>query len=283
MTVPCSAPSANTRRIVRRGHRPRAQIRRRFRGLGPLCGTGVTSAMLVTCIPAACRERIAASRPLPGPFTNTEIPSHAHVHCLPRRVLRCYLSGIRSAFPSAAESAAPSARPADNVAFGIGDRNDRIVESRLNVRLPLRDYALLSTSSTSFRQITPPVPTESTSWLAFSVYRLRVCDLDASVRSCAFADRAPANSAGGGYPDSTRFRVAGLCSLKLRAAARPRTLTPRSIRSRIRLNSASVRSRTRTLGSTLAVTRIFMLVVRPYSEDVRQRHVYTLVSGYVDS
>lgn len=34
-------------------------------------GTGVTSLMLVTRRPVAWRERIAASRPEPGPFTNT--------------------------------------------------------------------------------------------------------------------------------------------------------------------------------------------------------------------
>src|SRR3954467_7785158 len=55
---------------VRRGVRPR-QTRRRLRGRQPLCGTGVTSWMPATSSPAAARERIAVSRPEPGPFTNT--------------------------------------------------------------------------------------------------------------------------------------------------------------------------------------------------------------------
>src|SRR3954467_4512433 len=55
---------------VRRGVR-RRQTRRRLRGRQPLCGTGVTSWIPATSSPAAARERIAVSRPEPGPFTNT--------------------------------------------------------------------------------------------------------------------------------------------------------------------------------------------------------------------
>jgi hypothetical protein len=43
---------------------------RRLRGRHPLCGTGVTSRMLVTLMPADCNVRMAASRPGPGPRTN---------------------------------------------------------------------------------------------------------------------------------------------------------------------------------------------------------------------
>src|SRR5204863_238231 len=45
------------------------QTRRRFGGRHPLCGIGVTSLIKVISKPTACRLRIAASRPLPGPFT----------------------------------------------------------------------------------------------------------------------------------------------------------------------------------------------------------------------
>ena len=38
-------------------------------GLQPLCGTGVTSLIIVTSSPAVCKARIADSRPGPGPFT----------------------------------------------------------------------------------------------------------------------------------------------------------------------------------------------------------------------
>src|SRR6267142_4370906 len=47
--------------------------RRRFGGRQPSCGIGVTSRIEVTSRPAACSERIAASRPAPGPRTKTSI------------------------------------------------------------------------------------------------------------------------------------------------------------------------------------------------------------------
>src|SRR3954471_19348103 len=47
------------------------QTLRRLGGRQPLCGTGVTSWMVPTSRPAACSDRIAVSRPEPGPFTNT--------------------------------------------------------------------------------------------------------------------------------------------------------------------------------------------------------------------
>src|SRR6202035_3570337 len=47
------------------------QTLRRLGGRQPLCGTGVTSWMEPTSRPVACSDRIAVSRPEPGPFTNT--------------------------------------------------------------------------------------------------------------------------------------------------------------------------------------------------------------------
>src|SRR3954467_10241311 len=47
------------------------QTLRRFGGRQPLCGCGVTSEMVPTSRPVACRERIAVSRPEPGPLTKT--------------------------------------------------------------------------------------------------------------------------------------------------------------------------------------------------------------------
>src|SRR5213595_2512551 len=43
----------------------------RLRGRQPLCACGVTSLTPLTSRPAACSERIAVSRPEPGPLTNT--------------------------------------------------------------------------------------------------------------------------------------------------------------------------------------------------------------------
>src|ERR671936_1539768 len=48
-----------------------AYTRRFFGGRQPLWGMGVRSMMAVTSRPAAWSERIAASRPDPGPRTNT--------------------------------------------------------------------------------------------------------------------------------------------------------------------------------------------------------------------
>src|SRR4051794_41186524 len=47
------------------------QTRRRFLGRQPLCGCGVTSWIWPTSRPVACSERIAVSRPEPGPLTKT--------------------------------------------------------------------------------------------------------------------------------------------------------------------------------------------------------------------
>src|SRR6476469_775627 len=47
------------------------QTRRRLGGRTPLCGTGVTSEIDPTSRPVAVSDRIAVSRPEPGPLTNT--------------------------------------------------------------------------------------------------------------------------------------------------------------------------------------------------------------------
>src|SRR3984885_4284272 len=49
----------------------RGQTRRFFGGRQPLCGIGVTSAMLVTLSPQVLSARTADSRPGPGPPTRT--------------------------------------------------------------------------------------------------------------------------------------------------------------------------------------------------------------------
>src|SRR5262249_24224050 len=48
-----------------------AQTPRGWGGRQPLCGIGVTSVIESTCNPEDCSARTAASRPLPGPLTNT--------------------------------------------------------------------------------------------------------------------------------------------------------------------------------------------------------------------
>src|SRR5439155_11963899 len=61
------APAQPADRTRVAGH----QTRRRFGGRQPLCGIGVTSLMPATSMPRFCNDRIAVSRPEPGPFTRT--------------------------------------------------------------------------------------------------------------------------------------------------------------------------------------------------------------------
>src|SRR6476661_4114860 len=51
--------------------REQGQMRRRFCGRQPLCGTGVTSAIDVMRMPRAARARTEDSRPGPGPLIST--------------------------------------------------------------------------------------------------------------------------------------------------------------------------------------------------------------------
>src|SRR5262245_22265286 len=68
-------PSRRQRRHLASRYRAMAApyTRRRFGGRQPSCGIGVTSRMAVISSPTACSDRMAASRPAPGPFTNTSI------------------------------------------------------------------------------------------------------------------------------------------------------------------------------------------------------------------
>src|SRR5439155_8129890 len=65
------APPSSSRASKRDAGVPPRQTRRRLRGRHPLCGTGVTSWITEISSPAAASDRIAVSRPEPGPFTKT--------------------------------------------------------------------------------------------------------------------------------------------------------------------------------------------------------------------
>src|SRR3954471_21162142 len=62
-------PSRRHRRETGPLYRAMDQTLRRFGGRQPLCGMGVTSVMAVTSRPAAWSDRMACSRPGPGPLT----------------------------------------------------------------------------------------------------------------------------------------------------------------------------------------------------------------------
>lgn len=61
---------------------------------------------------------------------------HAEFDGFFRNLLGRHHTGKRRAFPAAFESAGAGRRPAQNVALHIGDRDDRVVEGRLDVRNP---------------------------------------------------------------------------------------------------------------------------------------------------
>ena len=61
------------------------------------------------------------------------------LHCLPRRILCCLLRSEGSALPAALEIPRASRRPSDTVALNVCDRDDRVVEGRLDVRDPRLD------------------------------------------------------------------------------------------------------------------------------------------------
>src|SRR5262249_16918338 len=64
------APAQTAFRVVVSRH-GRAYTRRRFGGRQPSWGIGVTSRIAVISSPTARSDRMAASRPAPGPFTKT--------------------------------------------------------------------------------------------------------------------------------------------------------------------------------------------------------------------
>src|SRR5437867_1339808 len=77
---------------------------------------------------------------------------HEDVHPLeavllraPRRLLGGELRGERRGLAGALEPHVAGARPAQRVSLLVGDRDDRVVERRLDVRLPVQDVLLLPT------------------------------------------------------------------------------------------------------------------------------------------
>src|ERR1700735_3856772 len=65
--------------------------------------------------------------------------AHAVLHRPARSGLGGHLGGKRSRLPRSFESDLPGRRPGDHAATGIGDRDDRVVERALNVRMAMRD------------------------------------------------------------------------------------------------------------------------------------------------
>ena len=109
------------------------ETRRRLGGRQPLCGIGVTSLIAEISSPAACSERIAASRPAPGPFTHTSTFFSPSVERFARADFGRDLRRERRALARALEADLAGAGPRDHVAVRVGDGHDRVVEGRLDV------------------------------------------------------------------------------------------------------------------------------------------------------
>src|SRR3954471_5283027 len=95
-------------------------IRRRLGGRQPLCGTGVTSEMLVIFSPSAFNARTADSRPGPGPLMRTSMFFTPH-SCAARpacSAATCAANGVdlrEPLKPAAPEVAQASALPCRSV------------------------------------------------------------------------------------------------------------------------------------------------------------------------
>src|ERR1035438_4929175 len=112
---------------------------------------GVTSLMPATSMPAAANERIAVSRPEPGPRTSTStrrppcsmarlahcsgppLPLHAGPHGQLGPLLGGRLGGERRGLPRALEPDVAGRGPGQHVALRVGNRHDGVVERTLDV------------------------------------------------------------------------------------------------------------------------------------------------------
>ena len=140
--------------------------------------------------PAACKERIAVSRPEPGPFTNTSTlrrPCSWAIFAAASAAI-CAANGV-----DLREPLKPTV-PADCHEITLPDgsvmRDDRVVERALDVRLTDRDVlALAALQSGAWR---------SSSWqpcatCPSSSRRSGDADPCGCARSCACAGRGPAD------------------------------------------------------------------------------------------
>ena len=90
-------PLAAAEPADRTGVASHRQTLRRLGGRQPLCGTGVTSLMPVTSMPVFWIERMAVSRPEPGPFTSDVDLADAVLHGPAGALLGGHLGGERRA------------------------------------------------------------------------------------------------------------------------------------------------------------------------------------------
>jgi hypothetical protein len=117
-----------------------AQMRRRFCGRQPLCGTGVTSAIMLMRMPSAASARTEDSRPGPGPLISTSRFLMPCSTCSTAGHFGCDLGGKRRGLARTLETLATRRRPRQGIALAVGDRDDGVVERSMHVRDAVRTF-----------------------------------------------------------------------------------------------------------------------------------------------
>src|SRR5215468_3934140 len=117
--------------------------RRRLGGRHPLCGIGVTSRMAEISRPTAWSDRMAASRPAPGPRTNTSTCFRPKSMAL-RAAFSAAVWAAKGVLLRALEPHAARAHPRDHVAHLVREGDDGVVEGRLHVGNAHADFLPLA-------------------------------------------------------------------------------------------------------------------------------------------
>src|SRR3954453_2204846 len=182
---------------------------RRFGGRHPLCGVGVTSWIAPTSRPAACSDRIAVSRPEPGPFTNTStlrMPCSCALRAAASAVI-CAANGVDLREPL--KPTWPAL--AHEITLPIGS----VIETIVLLNVLLMCACPCATFFFSLRRVFfGPVrfwAGATTSYQPSSCRRPPCAGPYAYERWCASADHAPADHGDGGCPGRTRSRPCDGC------------------------------------------------------------------------
>ena len=186
-------------------------MRRFFGGRHPLCGIGVTSVMDRTCKPDACSCRRTASRPGPGPLTNTST-SRMPMSIAERLTALAALCAAKGVLLREPRILLAGTAPGQHATLRIGHGDERIVKARLHIDTPTRHIPTLAPNCTPLGLFFAPFSVYPLSPAAtFSLRRASGRPRSAWTRvDCArlswFAARVRADSDGASGPDSCRCR-----------------------------------------------------------------------------
>src|SRR5438132_9924380 len=169
-----------------------------------------------------------------------------------RGLLGGELRGERSGLAGALEANVAGARPAEGVPLLVGDRDDRVVEGRLDVRLPVQDVLLLATLGLLRlglgHAVRAPFP-----YFFFAIFFLPAIAFFGPLRVRAFVWVRWPRTGSDRRCRIPWYELISILRLMSPATSRrrsPSTLKLRSMYSRIRLTSSSERSRTFVPGLT---------------------------------